>query len=489
MGLNFLGNLSKIIPELVIVTAMIGMLFIEATGLKSSSQKRGYIFSIGVIGLVICLFSLVKNMGLPGEMIFTDAMTFDPFGTGMKIIMCFGSLGAIYLGRVSRDIPDILKNEFIILSFGVLVGGMLLVSASNFLIVYLGVETLSILSYVMACLKKSDEKSSEAGIKYVLYGGITSGIMLFGMSHIYGTLGTIYFSEVLAILGELNRTQMLVLLPSFVLVFAGLGYKIACVPFHMWSPDVYEGSPLPVTAFFSIVPKIAGIAALIRVTHVFFGEPSLISGAWVALLQIVSALTMTLGNILAIDQKSVKRMLAYSSISHVGFILIGILLLDSVGTTAVLFYGFTYLFMVLTAFGILSFLSDHFGTDRFEIFNGLLKSRPVMSVVMIIILCSLAGIPPFAGFVAKYNILIAAFQGRFYILAVIAVLNSVISLYYYLRIIRLMVFKKSTSEGEVGNFTFINQMVIVCFCFPIVLFGLFWEKAISLARGAFLFLA
>ena len=485
MSSVLVANLSYYIPELIAVATMAGLLFLEAAYGKLEKGK-GHIFFLTGLGLVFCLFSLFQNMSLPGTPIFTNAVVIDPFSTMTKIIMVLGTLGALYFSIVSREIYSNLKSEFAILIMGVLVGGMLLASANNFLTIYLGIETLSILSYVLASLKKNDGKSTEAGIKYALYGGVTSGIMLFGISHIYGTLGTIHFAEIAENIMQLSRIQMLILLPSFVLVFAGLGYKIACVPFHMWSPDVYEGSPLPVTTLFAIVPKIAGIAVMVRVSYVFFDQSGILSEAWVALLQVVAILTMTVGNILAIGQKSVKRMLAYSSISHAGFMLIGILVIDRAGTSALLFYGLTYLFMTLGAFGVTSFLSDQFDTDSFGIFDGLVKSHPIMSIVMVIIMFSLGGVPPFSGFVAKYNILAVAIGGGFYTLAIIAALNSVISLYYYLRIVRIMIFRESIYKEKVSGFTFVNQLVMVGICLPVVFLGIFWENVILAATNAYL---
>ena len=472
---TFFANLSHYVPELTVIVIMVGALFLEAGGEKQRRERR-YTFFLGIIGLIFCLFSLVKNISLPPTPIFTNAVVIDSFSTMMKIIMTLGALGSFYVAIVSKDIKEDLKSEFIILSSGVLVGGMLLASANNLLAIYLGVEMLSILSYVLASLNRNDEKSTEGGIKYAIYGGITSGIMLFGMSHIYGVLGSIQFSEIINIVQDLNRSQMLVLLPSFLFVFAGLGYKVACVPFHMWSPDVYQGSPLPVTTFFAIVPKIAGIAVIVRTTNVFFKEPGILQDSWIGLFQIIIALTITVGNILAIDQKSVKRMLAYSSISHMGFILLGVLLFDKVGISALVFYSITYLFMTLGAFAITSFLSDEFRKDNFSIFNGLMRRHPTVAIIMTIIMFSLGGLPPFAGFVAKYHILSATVKGGFYFLAIIAALNSVISLYYYLRIVRAMIFKDFLKKEKSRELIFINQFVLLLICVPVVFLGIFWEK-------------
>jgi NADH-quinone oxidoreductase subunit N len=284
--------------------------------------------------------------------IYTNSLVIDSFSTLAKIIMVIGTIASIYLSSQSEDIDKAVKSEFAIMTCGVLVGGMLLASANNMLILYIGIEMLSILSYVLASFKKNDERSSEAGLKYSLYGGISAGIMLFGMSHIFGVLGVINFSEMMPMMKNLSNEQIAILLPSFVLFLTGLGYKIACVPFHMWSPDVYEGSPIPVTTFFSIVPKIAGLAALVRISSVLFGGESMLSVGWVGLLSVIGALTMTVGNVSALNQRSVKRMLAYSSISHAGVMLMGVVVLSEIGARSILFYGVTYLFMTLVAFYI-----------------------------------------------------------------------------------------------------------------------------------------
>ncbi len=480
---TLLANLSYYIPELLIVTTMVGGLFLEAAYSKKE-YSESYIFYAAVAGLVFAFISLISNINLAATPIFTNAVVIDPFSTLLKIVMVLGTLGSIFLCATSSDIYKELKSEFIILALGVLLGGMLLASANNLLTVYLGIETLSILSYVLASLKKNDGKSTEAGLKYAIYGGVTSGIMLFGMSHIYGVLGTIQFSEIVGIVQGIDKTQALILLPSFVLVFAGLGYKIACVPFHMWSPDVYEGSPIPVTTFFAIVPKIAGIAVLVRITYTFFNYESDISEAWSTLVQLVAILTMTIGNILAIGQKSVKRMLAYSSIAHAGFMLMGVLVIDIAGTSALIYYSLAYLFMTLVAFGVATYLGDYYDSDRFDIFNGLSKIHPVMTIIMAIVMFSLAGIPPFSGFVAKFAILSAVIQKSYYTLAVFAALNSVIALYYYLRVVKLMVFEKSDSTEKIENFSFVNQAVLVAFSVPVVFLGIFWESIIKIAQNA-----
>jgi len=490
MALNYLASISHYVPELILCLTMAGLILIESAydrGVKGSA--KGMMYWGAYLGLLCSFVYLFKALGTEPLQIFTRSIVIDSFGTLAKMIMVLGTAGAIFLGRQSLDIYEEVKSEFVILTIGVLIGGMLLVSANNMLLFYIGIETLSILSYVMASLKKNDERSSEAGLKYSLYGGVTAGLMLFGMSHIFGVLGTIQFTEIIPAMAALTKAQALVLMPAFLLFFVGIGYKIACVPFHMWSPDVYEGSPLPVTNFFSIVPKIAGIVAFVRVTNTFFGgDASIVRETWVVLLMIASALTMTVGNVAAIGQRSVKRMLAYSSISHAGVMMLGVLVIDDLGARAILFYAVTYLFMTLAAFFITSFVQDHYGNDHFERFNGLMKKHPLMSIVMVIVMFSLAGLPPLSGFVAKFNILAAVVSKKYYVLAVIAALNSVVSLYYYMKVVRLMVFKDAESDEPVKGFVFSNQVVITVIALPVLLLGVFWEKLIVIAGGAKIFL-
>lgn len=486
MYLNYLANISRYIPEMLLVVLMVGLIILEAT-YQDDDKNKSYIFIAGLIGLIATFVALVVNFSGKPEFIFSNSMVIDPFSSIMKMVMVLGTIGAFYLSRFSKDIYETLKSEFIIMAVGILIGGMILASANNMLMLYIGVETLSILSYVMASFKKNDERSAEAGLKYALYGGISAGIMLFGMSHIFGVLGTIQFTGMAASIAKLSTAQTLILMPSFVLFFAGLGYKIAAVPFHMWSPDVYEGSPTPVTTFFAIVPKLAGISAVVRVSFIFFSSPSPMKIAWVMLLMAIAALTMTVGNVTAIGQKSVKRMLAYSSISHAGVMLCGLVMINEIGVRAIVFYGITYLFMTLVAFYITSIVQDKYGNDHFDRFTGLAYRYPIMAIIMTVVMFSLTGLPPLAGFVAKFNIINALVGSHYYSLAVILALNSVVSAYYYMKIVRLMTLKQVDTTERIEGFGFINQLVIVIMTVPVFVLGIFWENIMMLANGAKIF--
>jgi NADH-quinone oxidoreductase subunit N len=455
---------------------------------SEEGTDRSRLYILASAGLLVVAGLLVSNLDNAPAAAFYKAVVIDSFGTLIKLIMVLGTLGTLWLAHSSKDIYPTMKSEFAIMAVGTLIGGMLLASANNMLTLYLGIEILSILSYVMTSLKREDTASTEAGMKYALYGGLTAGIMLFGMSHIYGLLGSIQFAEIVPKLAALQGADQLFLMASFLLFFAGLGYKISAFPFHMWSPDVYQGAPIPVTAFFAIVPKMAGMAVLIRVSHLFFAGATPMATAWIGLLHVVAALTMTVGNVTAIGQDSVKRLLAFSSIGHVGMMIMGVVVLDEVGTRAILYYGMAYLFMTLVAFWITSVLNDTYGTDSQAVFRGLISRHPVMAIMMSIVLFSLAGMPPFSGFVAKFNILSVVVEKKYYGLAFIAAINSVIGLYYYMKLIKEMVFAKAESEEQVSGFTDSTRILIVALTLPVVLMGIFWEGLMSLSGGAKLFL-
>lgn len=469
------------------VVLMTTLLVAEAS-VKDENGPRNKIYAYAIAVLALTLIPLVQNLGKAPVHIFHNAVTIDPFSTLMKIIMVLGTMGSIWLSRSSRDIYSNLKSEFAIMAVGVLIGGMLLASANNMLTFYLGLETLSILSYVMTSLKRDDSTSTEAGMKYALYGGLSAGVALFGISHLYGVLGSIQFVEMMPKIAALQGSNLVIVLISFLMFFVGVGYKISVFPFHMWSPDVYQGAPIPVTAFFSIVPKLAGLATLVRVSFVFFSGESALSASWIGLFLVISAMTMTVGNVTAIGQSSVKRMLAFSSIGHVGMIILGAAVLNEVGVQALLFYSIAYLFMTLVAFYVTSHLSDMYGTDTYDVFKGLIYKHPVMAIIMASVLFSLAGMPPFAGFVAKFNILAVVIEKKYYGIAIVAVVNSVISLYYYMKLAKTMVFGKADGEEQVLGFNFQNQAIIVALFIPVVFLGIFWNQIMIISGNASVFI-
>jgi NADH-quinone oxidoreductase subunit N len=481
------GFLSHYIPEIICVVLMTTLLVAEST-VKEEHGNRGNIIAYALAMLSVCLFFLVKNLSAAPLFIFHNAIVIDPFSTLIKIIMVIGTMGSIFLAYSSKDIYTNLKSEFAVMATGVLLGGMLLASANNMLTLYLGIETLSILSYVLASFKRDESTSTEAGMKYVLYGGLSAGIALYGISHLYGILGSIQFVDMVDKLPGLEGANLLLVMVSFILFFVGIGYKISVFPFHMWTPDVYQGSPIPVTAFFAIVPKMAGLAALIRVSFIFFTSNQALNVSWIGMMLVISAMTMTVGNVTAIGQSSVKRLLAFSSIGHVGLMILGVVTLNEQGVQAILFYGITYMFMTLVAFYITSHLSDMYGTDSYDVFKGLIYKHPLMAIIMSAVLFSLAGMPPFSGFVAKFNIFSVVIEKKLYGIAIVAAINSVIALYYYIKLAKTMIFGQADGEIKVEGFTPVNQAVIVALFIPVLFLGIFWEKVMMISGNATLFI-
>jgi NADH-quinone oxidoreductase subunit N len=349
------------------------------------------------------------------------------------------------------------RGEFFIITLVTLLGMYLMVSAGNFMMLYIGMETASLPLACLAAFNKYHEKSAEAGVKYILISALSSGIMLFGLSFLYGGLGSFYFSDM-----ALNMLASPLIILGFVFFFGGLAFKLSLVPFHLWTADVYEGAPTSVTAYLSVVSKGAAAFALIFALYKVFGG---IEEVWHSILWWLSVITITLGNLFAIRQKDIKRFFAFSSISQAGYILLGIIAGTAQGMTATVFYVLVYVFSNLAAFGVISAVEHHSkGNTLISAFNGLYKSNPKLAFVLMLSVFSLGGIPPFAGFFSKFLIFMAAYEQNEFILVFIALLNTVISLYYYLLIIKAMFIKEGEADA-VGRFRTDNYnrvSLIIC---------------------------
>lgn len=358
------------------------------------------------------------------------------------------------------------RGEFFSITLVTLLGMYLMVSAGNFMMLYIGIETASLPMACLIAFNKYQEKSAEAGVKYILISALSSGILMFGLSFLYGVLGTMYFTDMRAnIIGE-----PLVIL-GFVFFFSGLAFKLSLVPFHLWTADVYEGAPTSITAYLSVVSKGAAAFALIFTLYKVFGNLEVV---WNHILWWLSIITITVGNLFAIRQKDIKRFFAFSSISQAGYILLGIIAGTSQGMTATVYYILVYLFSNLAAFGVISAVENKSGGDTsIAAFNGLYKTNPKLSFVMMLAVFSLGGIPPFAGFFSKFFIFMAAAEQGMYLLVFIALLNTVISLFYYLLIIKA-IFIKEGNENSVKSFSTdgYNKLSLVFCSVGILLVGI-----------------
>jgi len=332
------------------------------------------------------------------------------------------------------------RGEFFTITLVTLLGMYLMVSAGNFMMLYIGMETASLPLACLAAFNKYKEKSAEAGVKYILISAFSSGILLFGLSFIYGAFGSLYFSDL-----AINHISDPLSILGFIFFFGGLGFKLSLVPFHLWTADVYEGAPTSVTAYLSVVSKGAAAFALLFALYKAFGAIEIV---WNPILWWLSVITITLGNLFALRQTDIKRFFAFSSISQAGYILLGIIAGNAQGMAATVYYVLVYVFSNLAIFGVISAVENASdGKTSIAAFNGLYKTNPVLSVIMMLAVFSLGGIPPFAGFFSKFFIFMAAASNGEYLLVFIALLNTVVSLYYYLLIVKAMFINEREPEA------------------------------------------
>ncbi|MEA1881618.1 MAG: NADH-quinone oxidoreductase subunit N, partial [Candidatus Marinimicrobia bacterium] len=365
-----------------------------------------------------------------------------------------------------------------IMAFGL----FLMASAIDVLMVYLAVEVVSIMSFFLAGYLKKNPHSNEASLKYVIYGAFSSGIMLYGLSILFGLTGTTKFFGMQAAITNLGPDSNLALILSAVFILVGFGYKISAVPFHFWTPDVYEGSPTTITAYLSVAPKAAGFAMLIRFFNQVFGDSNALASEswstinsipWPQLMGILAAATMTVGNLVAIQQNSVKRMLAYSSIAHAGYMMMALPLMSKAGVFGIMIYLLMYLFMNLGAFFVVIYVQGKTGGEDFENFDGLGWKMPFVGVVMTLFMFSLTGLPPTAGFIGKFYLFAAVIEAgtQYYWLAFVGALNSVVSLYYYVRVVKHMYLSGERSETVDMPTSNLVTVLLLAMSIPTFIFG------------------
>ncbi len=500
-----LGTIASVrwfVPEILLFVTFTLAVLADLTTDRPGSLRSAYVV---LAGLAATFVATLAGMGqaLPdgarGLLLFQGASAFDPLGSYFKLVFLVATLVVVVLTMRSRDYGVRKMGEFYALLIAAVAGLFLMAGATHLLMLYLSLEFVSYISYVLVGYVKEDKRASEAGLKYVLYGSVSSGAMIFGLSILYGLTGELNLMKVGGALAGTVGSEPAILVAS-VLVMAGIGYKIAAVPFHFWCPDVYEGAATPLTAFLSVAPKAAGFAMLTRFSfHVFAQNPGAVLGAidWPTMLAVISALTMTLGNVIAIQQTNVKRLLAYSSIAHAGYLLMGLSAVDRTtgvlgqrGLFGVLFYLAVYVFMNLGAFAVVSVLRGKLANEE-EIGNyrGLGSRAPLLAIAMAIFLFSLTGIPPFAGFVGKFFLFAAVIDSHRYWLAFVGIANSVVSLYFYARIVKAMYFEKA-SEAELTPLKLApsHSALLVVLAAPTLLLGIFWGPLAGLVTRSVSFL-
>ena len=400
-----------------------------------------------------------------------------------KILVLLGSIATILISK-EYFLNIKLKNfEIPVLFLFSTLGMMLMISSNNLMSMYLAIELQSLSLYVAAAIKRDSLSSAESGVKYFILGALSSGILLYGFSLIYGFTGSMSFDEINKVLTNFDSLN-LGLIFGLVFVLVGLGFKVSAVPFHMWTPDVYEGAPNSITAFFAIVPKIAAVALIYRFCLVPFEN---FYFEWRQIIIFLSIASMFLGAIAAISQSNIKRLLAYSSIGHVGYILIGLVAANNDGIKAVSIYMFSYMIMNVAIFAILLSLKvkNEYLTEINDL-KGLSKSNPILSISIAIIMLSMAGIPPFIGFFGKFYIFIAAINQDLYVLSVLGVISSVIAAFYYLKIIKIMYFDESYEKINLSfKISFQSKFTLIISIFIIVCFILYPSLLINISMNLF----
>ncbi|TNB48074.1 NADH-quinone oxidoreductase subunit NuoN [Martelella lutilitoris] len=432
-----LSSLKLIMPELILSIGAMVLLMIGAfAGRKSGPAIVGL-----SVALLIAAFAALFWAG--SGTAFNGSLTFNAFTRFMQVLVLIGAALSMILS-VGHEEPEYLDRfEFPVLMLLSTTGMMLMVSANDMLAFYMGLELMSLPLYVIAAINRDSLRSTEAGLKYFVLGSLSSGMLLYGISLIYGFTGNIGFEAVAnqIALGETGLGFIF----GMVFVLAGITFKISAVPFHMWTPDVYEGAPTPVTAFFASAPKVAAMAIIIRLLIDAFGPAA---DQWRQVVVFIAIASMVLGAFAAIGQRNIKRLMAYSSITHMGYALVGLAAGTEVGVSGVAIYMAIYLFMTLGAFAIIMAmrLKEGGNVENIDDLAGLSQTKPVMAVVLTALMFSLAGVPPLAGFFGKYFVFLAAINAHLYTLAIIGVLSSVVAAFYYLRIVKVMWFDEPTVE-------------------------------------------
>jgi NADH-quinone oxidoreductase subunit N len=432
-----LGTFLIMRHEVLLIAAALLILIAEIFG--NPAKKRSIsIFSVIIFGIITAAGFLPSATGtLFGGMYISSGTTLL-----MKNILNIGVFLVLIqsLTWLNKKENSDRISEYFILLISTLIGMNYMISAGHFLMFYIGIELATIPIAALAAFERYKNKSAEAGIKLILSSALSSGVLLYGLSMIYGTTGTLYFNEVASLFVN-NNLQIL----GFIFFFAGMAFKISIVPFHLWTADVYEGSPINITSYLSVISK--GAAVFIFMILLFTVFPVIIA-TWQKTIYVTAILTMTVGNLFAIRQQNLKRFLAFSSISQAGYILLGVIGGNQLGMASVIYYILVYIFSNLGAFGVVTAISNATGKENMDDYNGLYHTNPGLSLIMTLALFSLAGIPPVAGFFGKFFLFTAAAEQGFYLLVLIAVLNTIISLYYYLLVVKAMFINKSENPIE-----------------------------------------
>jgi NADH-quinone oxidoreductase subunit N len=480
VSLDNIQSLRFFLPELTLTVAILVVILCDIS-LKRLRNVLNPLLTIASL-LLALYFTLQLNQAAPADL-FGSMLALDGFAQFFKLFLILAGL-LVVLGSLDADeLSSVHQGEFFALLLSVTLGMILMANSINLAMLYLSLELVSLTSYIMVGYLRTDRLSNEASLKYILFGAVSTGSMLYGLSLLYGMTGSLNLYTIRdALLGQgvegLNQFTILLIL---VLSLAGFGFKTAAVPFHFWCPDVYAGAPTPVTAFLSVAPKAAGFAILVRfffsgMSQANANQWGLVGGInWPLVLIGVSVLTMTWGNIAALTQNNLKRMLAYSSIAHAGYILMGSVVLTGNGLRSMLVYMFVYLFMNLGAFLVVTIIYNSDKTFDVEDYKGMFQRAPFLCVAMSVFMLSLIGIPPFAGFLGKLYVFGSVIDKGLYWFAVIGTLNAALAAFYYMRVLKAMLIEEGNGKAAPLEVSFLNRTLLWVLLLPNILLPIFWN--------------
>ncbi len=479
-------NLGLLLPELTLAATAILVILLDLV-----IKQKGVLAVVSIIGVVVAGGLAVTMWGGGSLAIFNNMLAVDNFALFFKllflVIAALIILASVdYVSKMAR-----FQGEYYALVLLSALGMMLMAATAELISIYIALELASISLYALAGFLK-DPKSTEASLKYLLLGAVASAVLLFGMALVFGFTGKTQLGEIAGVIQGLSLSGVLAspgLILGMILMIAGFGFKIAAIPFHMWVPDVYEGAPTPITAYLSVASKAAGFAVILRVFYSAFGLPSWLSLDWGLIFAVLAAIGMTAGNIIAIPQTNIKRMLGYSSIAQAGYLMVGLATVglssaaDIVGRSGLLFFLASYALTNLGAFIAIIAISNKLDSDLIKDYSGMGKRAPLLALALTLCLISLIGMPPAAGFMAKFYIFSGAVQHGLLWLVVIAVINSVISAYYYLRVVKVMWLGEPASKGKVPS-SWALRLALSLSCLGVLLLGIIPGYIMKLAELA-----
>jgi NADH-quinone oxidoreductase subunit N len=478
-------------PEAVLTAGLLLVVVVDSIGAAWRNAAMR-VLTLASLALALGLAFDLQASGAEGTL-FSGMLVVDPLGAAFKIILVAAGLLTVlaFTFRNSRELHGLGQGELMALILALVLSCLLLAAANDIVMLYLALEMVSITSYVMVAYLKGDRMSNEASLKYVLFGAASTGTMLYGLSLLYGMTGTTSLPGIQEfVAGGIPEANRFAIYAITLLVLAGFGFKIAAVPFHFWCPDVYQGAPTPVTALLSVLPKAAGLAIVLRFFYGAFSAPAtgpwdLVGSIdWVEVLMVLSVVTMTVGNVAALTQTNMKRLLAYSSIAHAGFLLMGVVALSEDGARGLLVYLAAYLFMNLGAFLVVTLVHLHDGSFDLRDYPGLYRRAPLLTLAMGFFLLSLVGIPPFIGFLGKLYVFAAVIEQGMGVYAVIAALNAAVAAYYYFRVLKVMTIDPGNEDRPPLKLALADQAWLAAFALANVVPILFWTRIDSWARGA-----